>query len=86
MLSTLIYCINAVVPVFVIIALGKLLSVKGGLGADFFKKLNRLVYLFLIPAILFESIYSADLYSSFDSGLILFMPLQQLPPSYSPSS
>jgi predicted permease len=73
MLSTLIYCINAVVPVFVIIALGKLLSVKGGLGADFFKKLNRLVYLFLIPAILFESIYSADLYSSFDSGLILFI-------------
>jgi predicted permease len=73
MFSTLLYCVNAVVPVFVIIALGKLLSYKGGLGEEFFRKLNRLVYLWLIPAILFESIYSADLYSVFDTGLILFI-------------
>ncbi len=72
MLSTLIYCANAVIPVFAVIALGKLLSVKGGLGADFFRKLNRLVYLWLIPAVLFKGIYEADLYTSFDGRLILF--------------
>ena len=73
MLTTLLYCFNAVAPVFVIIALGRLLAAKGGLPEEFFAKLNRLVYLFLIPAVLFEGVYEADLYSCFDGKLIVFL-------------
>ncbi len=73
MLTTLLYCFNAVAPVFVIIGLGRLLAAKGKLPEDFFAKLNRLVYLFLIPAVLFEGVYEADLYSCFDGKLILFL-------------
>lgn len=73
MLSTLLYCFNAVAPVFVIIAIGRLLAAKGDLKDEFFAKLNRLVYLFLIPAVLFEGVYEADLYSCFDGKLILFL-------------
>lgn len=73
MLSTLAYCFNAVAPVFVVIGLGRLLAAFSRLGDEFFAKLNRIVYNWLIPAVLFQGVYTADLYTDFDGGLILLI-------------
>lgn len=53
------------------VVIGKLLAAKGRLADTFFRDLNGLVYKWLIPAVLFESIYAADLTSSFDWKLLL---------------
>ena len=71
MLDTFLYCVNAVVPVFAMVVIGKLLAAKDRLSDGFFRDLNGLVYKWLIPAVLFESIYTADLTSSFDLKLLL---------------
>ena len=57
--------VDNVLPVFVLIALGKLLSARGWAPAAFFSASDRLVYYVFFPALLFWKIGAAG------SGLVL---------------
>lgn len=70
--ESFIYCFNAIIPLFLMIFLGRLLVWKGGVPRSFVDILNDLVYKWLIPASLFRRVYQADLYAAFDGKLILF--------------
>ena len=46
------YIINSIAPIFLLIALGKILRKTSFFPEDFFKGLNRLVFWFALPALL----------------------------------
>lgn len=54
------------------ILLGRLLAVNGGADSRFIGKLNEYVYKWLIPSVLFMSVYNADIDSDFDPELLAF--------------
>ncbi|MFA6174001.1 MAG: AEC family transporter [Kiritimatiellales bacterium] len=58
------HVLNSLLPVFFIIALGKLLCRTGFFSADLSRNLNRLTYWVALPALLLDKVTSA----SFDSG------------------
>lgn len=55
--------INAVLPMFILIGLGILIKRKGLLTDGEIKRFNRVVFVTLYPAVMFENIYSSDLES-----------------------
>lgn len=71
-MDSLIYCLNAILPIFILILLGRLLAWKGGADSSFIDKLNGYVYKWLIPSVLFTSVYNADLSTALDIKLLGF--------------
>ena len=55
------FIINSIAPIFLLIALGKILRKTGFLPEAFFKGLNRLVFWFALPALLINSVSQATL-------------------------
>ena len=55
------FIINSIAPIFLLIALGKILRTTGFLPESFFKSLNRLVFWFALPVLLTSSICEAEL-------------------------
>jgi len=55
------FIINSIAPIFLLIALGKILERTGFLPEAFFKSLNRFVYWLALPAMLISKISSATL-------------------------
>lgn len=55
------FILNSIAPIFLLIALGKVLQRTGFLPEIFFKSLNRFVFWFALPALLISSISSAEL-------------------------
>lgn len=55
------FIINSIAPIFLLIALGRLLKTTDFLPDSFFKGLNRLVFWFALPALLTSSISEAEL-------------------------
>lgn len=55
------FILNSIAPIFLLIALGKILHKSGFLPEVFFKSLNRFVYWFALPAMLISNISSATL-------------------------
>ncbi|MBN2162653.1 MAG: AEC family transporter [Pontiellaceae bacterium] len=55
------FIINSIAPIFLLIALGKILRKTSFLPEAFFKGLNRLVFWFALPALLINSVSQATL-------------------------
>ncbi len=55
------YIINSIAPIFLLIALGKLLRTSGFLPESFFRQINRLVFWVALPALLVDHIGQARL-------------------------
>jgi predicted permease len=55
------FIINSIAPIFLLIALGKVLQKSGFFSEPFFKSLNRFVFWFALPSLLISSISSAKL-------------------------
>ena len=53
--------VNALLPVFLIIALGQLLTRVKFVGAELWAPLDRIVYFILFPALLLRTLANADL-------------------------
>ena len=53
--------VNALLPVFLIIALGQILTRSRFVGAELWSPLDRLVYFILFPALLLRTLATADL-------------------------
>lgn len=61
---------GAVFPMFVYMALGKLISVFKFMAYEDFRKLNQVIFEFFIPCMLFSSIYESDFRHGADPTLI----------------
>ena len=55
------FILNSIAPIFLLIALGKLLQTTGFFPDSFFKGLNKLVFWFALPALLISRISAASI-------------------------
>jgi len=77
-MDNLIFCLNAVLPVFFMIGIGQIMILRGIIDERFAATLNSLVYNWLLPAMLFTSIYESDLKTLFDGKLVGFFAASTL--------
>jgi len=71
-MDNIILCMNAVLPLFLIIALGYTARRLGMIQQEDVLKMNKLAFYFFMPFILFGNIYNADLEAAIRPQLILF--------------
>ncbi len=62
-----------VAPVFLVLFTGKGLQVAGLVDPDFIRRCNRLIYLVLLPVLLFRKISAADVHHLVNPPLLLIM-------------
>ena len=73
MLEDFIFSVNAVFPIFLVISVGYFLRRGRFLSANTIAEMNRLVFSFALPLLLFRNIYQADFSVLFDMYLILWI-------------
>ncbi len=71
-------CLNAVLPVFLLISAGYLCRLCGLLDREDVKKMNRLVFQAFMPVMMFYNLYHSDLSSAVRPGLMLYAALGTL--------
>lgn len=71
-LDSLLYSLNATVPVFLVMVLGYLFRRTGLLNEEFVRVANRFCYQAALPVLLFCNMYEADLRQDFNPRLLLF--------------
>lgn len=71
-MSNLIYSINATLPIFLLIILGKVLKTTKIINDDFTKTADRYVFRIALPALLFSDLTENNVGSAFDGKYVLF--------------
>ena len=71
-MSNLIYSINATLPIFLLIILGKVLKTTKIINDEFTKTADRYVFRIALPALLFSDLTENNVGSSFDGKYVLF--------------
>ena len=71
-MENFIVCLNAVTPIFVIIALGYLARCLGDIKQEDVFRINRLAFRYFMPVMVFYNIYVSDLAASFNVKLLCF--------------
>ena len=71
-LENFIVCLNAVAPIFIIIALGYLARRLGDIKREDVFRFNKLAFRYFIPVMVFYNIYVSDLAASFNVKLMCF--------------
>ncbi|MBQ9117497.1 MAG: AEC family transporter [Clostridia bacterium] len=72
MSENLLYCVNTVVPIFILVFLGQLFLRIKLLDSAFFDNAEKFVFKLALPCSLFLSVYRADASKAFDLKLIMF--------------
>ena len=72
MTENLLYCVNTVVPIFILVFLGQLFLRVKLLDSAFFDKAERFVFKVALPCSLFLSVHNAEAADAFDPRLMLF--------------
>jgi len=72
LLNNFIISLEAVAPMFIIMALGIAARKKGFLNDEEIKKVNRLVFNVFFPALMFTNLYGAQISDAFDVKLIVY--------------
>ena len=72
-MSDFLFSVNAVIPLFIIMAVGWFLTKKNVWNSDFLKIANSLSFNILIPCNLFCNIYNANFTEVFDLNLLAFV-------------
>ncbi len=65
-------CVNAVLPIFFLMALGCLARHLGAIQRSDVPKLNKLLFRYFMPVMLFYNIYTSDLSSAVQPKLLVF--------------
>ncbi|MCL2400249.1 MAG: AEC family transporter [Defluviitaleaceae bacterium] len=73
MIDDFIFSANAVLPIFLVIGAGYLLRQKEFLSPKTIGEMNKLIFVFALPALLFRDIYQADFVNLFDPAMILWL-------------
>lgn len=71
--ENLLLAINCVLPVFLVISLGALIRRDPRFPPELFNQISRLSFQYLLPCMLFHSIYNADLSYAFNPSLLVFL-------------
>ena len=77
-MDSLIFALNAVLPIVLIVALGYLLKRIRFFGDGFPKTLNKLVFRVLLPAMLFLNVYKIESFEGIGLGYIGFVAVGTL--------
>ena len=72
MLHNFVVAVEAVAPMFLIMAIGVFVRKKGMLSEQEAKRLNKLVFNVFFPPLMFSNLYGAEIGSAFDIRLIFF--------------
>ena len=70
-MDNLVFCLNAVTPVFLLIATGTAIRSAGLLDENGAKQINKLSYYIFLPLVMFRTAYTSALSEAFDLGLLL---------------
>ncbi len=65
-------CVNAVLPIFMLMALGCLARHLGAIQRSDVPKLNKLLFRYFMPVMLFYNIYTSDLSNAVQPKLLIF--------------
>lgn len=71
-MSNLIYSINATLPIFLLIILGKVLKTTKIINDEFTKTADRYVFRIALPSLLFSDLTENNVGSAFDGKYVLF--------------
>lgn len=71
-MDSLIYSLNATVPVFLVIVIGYLLNRKGMFSDGFISSANKFIFNVCLPIMVFKDLAKTDIVSDFDLGLVLY--------------
>lgn len=72
MLSNFIICLQAVLPMFIMMAIGMLVRRAGLLNAHEVSRFNRVVFVVCYPCMMFTNLYGADIGDALNPRLIAF--------------
>ncbi|MGF6375966.1 putative permease [Clostridiales Family XIII bacterium PM5-7] len=72
MLTNLIFCLNATIPVFIMLLLGAAFMHFGIFDDTFVKKLNQFVFKIALPVLVFYDLAKEDFYQVWDTKYVLF--------------
>ena len=72
MLDNLLFCLNATVPIFAAILLGRVLRTRGMFTPQTLSEIDRLVFKVLLPVLLFRDIATGRITEQFDLAFFLF--------------
>ena len=78
MLENFIFSANAVLPIFLVIAFGYVLRRKNFLTPVAVAEMNRIVFVFALPFLLFRNTYQADFNTLFDPRFIVWILVSTL--------
>lgn len=71
-MENFIYSINATLPIFLMIILGKILYRLHIIDEHFTKMIDKYVFVVALPALVFKDLTENDIRSNFDAGYVLF--------------
>lgn len=71
-MDTLLFALNAILPIILLILLGYLLKKKSFLDEDWFKKGNKLVFRVCLPCLLFNNVYSIQSFTAINWSVVIY--------------
>ncbi|MGN0720740.1 MAG: AEC family transporter [Anaerovoracaceae bacterium] len=72
LLDNLVISVEAVTPMFIVMTVGVLLRRKGIINEQEAKKVNRMIFVALFPALMFSNLYGKELSDAFNPRLAAF--------------
>ena len=74
-METLLFALNAILPIILLIFFGYFLKRKKFLDEVWFKKGNKLIFRVCLPMLLFVNVYNIESFQAIDWGVVLFAVL-----------
>lgn len=71
-MKSLIICVNAILPIFLLMLIGALARLFGLINEKDVTKMSRVVFVTFLPVMIFNSIYRSDLRSAVQPSLLLY--------------
>lgn len=71
-MDTLLFALNAILPIILLIFLGYLLKQKKFLDEGWFKKGNKLIFRVCLPCMLFVNVYSIESFTSINWSVVVY--------------
>ena len=71
-MSDFVVCVNAVLPLFIIMGLGYAARRLGAIRREDVPRLNKMAFRFFLPVLLFYNIYTTEIDKILDMGLIVY--------------
>lgn len=71
-MDNLIFCLNATIPIFLLMILGLVLNKIGWIEDEFAERMNKFVFLVPLPVMVFEDLATVDFTEVWDLKFVLF--------------